>query len=89
MSLRLCADISLASSSFDVISSLLSFDKLACPFLSAPITYLQPDKEIPSVLLTIAFRSELRVCVCMCVGIYRYLLGGGMHVEAVYRSRRK
>lgn len=56
------ADISLASSSFDVISSLLTFDKLVCPFLTAPITYLcQDTNKVPQLC-----SSSLGRFTCVC-----------------------
>lgn len=59
------ADISLRSSSFDVISSMHSLDKLGCPFLTAEaLIYAKKTKK---VLLLNRTYSSVCLCVCVCM----------------------
>lgn len=71
------ADISLGSSSFDVISSMHSVDKLGCPFLTAEaLIYAKKTKKPPLVNYTC--RSGCVYCVWMCavyLSIYHLLFG--------------
>lgn len=54
------ADISLGSSSFDVISSMHSLDKLGCPFLTAEaLIYAKKQRH--------SFRSTEHGALYMCV----------------------
>ncbi len=58
------ADISLGSSSFDVISSMHSLDKLGCPFLTAePLIYATKQRDSSRLTEHVA----LYVYVCECL----------------------
>lgn len=63
------ADISLGSSSFDVISSMHSVDKLGCPFLTAEALIYAKKKQRNSFRLT--EHVALDVCtVFVCVNVF-------------------
>lgn len=64
------ADISLGSSSFDVISSIHSVDKLGCPFLTAEALIYAKKKQRNSLWLTT--HVALAVCIVFARVLYIY-----------------
>jgi len=66
-------DISLGSSSFDVISSTHSLDKLGCPFLTAE-TLIYAKKQRSSSRLP----EHVALCVCLCVNVCLWQIDRGI-----------